>query len=127
MRHQLRRSTRRSVSGTGPLQVTSWLRLLAETAPDTDDWIDCPQPGVAQLLFEKDPRLRITNTLWRADWGGRDLAPSDVSRRVADLVRNLGSPNHDLGLVKLRAAKSLRILGGYVNGICRTMLPLAAV
>ncbi|GAA3286469.1 hypothetical protein GCM10017708_01970 [Arthrobacter citreus] len=37
---------------------------------------------------------------------------------MADLVRNLGSPHYDLGLVKLRQAHSLHLLGGgYVNGI----------
>lgn len=99
--------------------TASWLRFLAETAPDTDVWLDCPQPGVAQLLFEDlHPRLRITNTLWRAIWEAGDIAPSEVSKRVVELIHNLGSPNYDLGLVKLRTAKSLHLLGGgYVNGI----------
>lgn len=99
--------------------TASWLRFLAETAPDVDVWLDCPQPGAAQLLFENlHPRLRITNTLWRAIWEAGDTAPSAVGRRVAGLVRNLGSPHYDQGLGKLRTVKSLHLLGGgYINGI----------
>lgn len=99
--------------------TASWLRFLAQTAPNTDVWLDCPGPGNAQLLFEGlHPRLRITDTLWRAVREADPLPLRDAGRRVADLVRNLGSPHYDLGLVKLRQAHSLHLLGGgYVNGI----------
>lgn len=99
--------------------TASWLRFLAEAAPDVDVWLDCPQPGAAQLLFENlHPRLHITDTLWRAVREAGDIAPDEVGRRVAGLVQNLGSPHYDQGLVKLRTAKSLHLLGGgYINGI----------
>lgn len=99
--------------------TASWLRFLAQTAPDVDVWLDCPSPGTAQLLFAGlHPRLRITDTLWRAVRDANALPPADVGQRVAELVRDLGSPNYDLGLLKLRQARSLHLLGGgYINGV----------
>lgn len=100
--------------------TASWLRYLAEASPDTEVWLDCPQPGVAALLFDGiHPRLRITNTLWRAvGEAAADLPPEAVGPRVAKLVADLGSPAYDLGLVKLREVQSLHLLGGgYVNGV----------
>ncbi len=100
--------------------TSSWLKYLAETSPDTDVWLDCPQPGSAALLFEgAHPRLRVTNTLWRAvGEAAIELSPEEVAQRVAGLVTDLGSPAYDLGLLKLREARSLHLLGGgYVNGV----------
>ena len=99
--------------------TASWLRFLARNAPDVDVWLDCPRPGAAALLFVGlHPRLRITDTLWRAVWDSAGLPPAEVGPRVAQLVRHLGSPNYDMGLVKLRQATSLHLLGGgYVNGV----------
>ncbi|ALO66327.1 hypothetical protein AS189_07255 [Arthrobacter alpinus] len=46
------------------------------------------------------------------------LAPADMDARVTDLVKNLGSPHYDLGLLRLRQAGSLHLLGGgYINGM----------
>ncbi|MCC9177729.1 polysaccharide pyruvyl transferase family protein [Arthrobacter sp. zg-Y750] len=100
--------------------TASWLRHLAATSPDTEVWLDCPQPGMADLLFGNlHPRLRTTNTLWRAvGEAAAALSPEEVPQRVAGLVRNLGSAAYDLGLLKLREVQSLHLLGGgYVNGV----------
>ena len=99
--------------------TASWIRYLAEVAAETEIWLDCPEPGNAQLLFgDLHPRLRITNTLWRAVWEARDLPPAEAEQQVIHLIRNQGSPRYDLGLAKLRDAQSLHLLGGgYVNGV----------
>ncbi|WP_104054176.1 MULTISPECIES: polysaccharide pyruvyl transferase family protein [unclassified Arthrobacter] len=99
--------------------TASWLRFLAVNAPDAVVWLDCPQPGAASLLFEGlHPGLRITDTLWRAVRDSDGLPPAEVGRRVHHLVHRLGSPNYDMGLVRLRQASSLHLLGGgYVNGV----------
>ncbi len=97
-----------------------WLRYLGEKFPETEVWLDCPQPGTAALLFEGiHPKLHITNTLWRAvGEAAAELPAEDVGQRVADLVTKLGSPAYDLGLVKLREVQSLHLLGGgYVNAV----------
>ena len=31
--------------------AASWLKYLAVERPDADVWLDCPQPGLAQVLF----------------------------------------------------------------------------
>ena len=99
--------------------TASWLRFLAVNAPDAVVWLDCPRPGAASLLFEGlHPGLRITDTLWRAVRDSDGLPPAEVGRRVRHLVHCLGSPNYDMGLVRLRQASSLHLLGGgYVNGV----------
>lgn len=99
--------------------AASWLRYLARTQPDTEVYLDCPHPGLAQVLFAGlHPKLRVTNTLWRAVADSAGLAPADLSARVTDLVKNLGSPQYDLGLLRLRQASSLHLLGGgYINGM----------
>lgn len=99
--------------------TASWLRFLAVNAPDAVVWLDCPCPGAASLLFEGlHPGLRITDTLWRAVRDAAGLPQAEVGPRVDHLVRRLGSPNYDMGLVRLRQASSLHLLGGgYVNGV----------
>lgn len=99
--------------------AASWLRYLAATQPDAEVYLDCPHPGLAQVLFAGlHPNLRVTNTLWRAVADSAALPPAEMSARVADLVKNLGSPQYDLGLLQLRQARSLHLLGGgYINGM----------
>ena len=101
------------------LITASWLGFLALNAPAAVVWLDCPRPGAAQLLFEGlHPKLRITDTLWRAVLDADRLRPAEVGQRVTHLVRRLGSPNYDMGLVRLRQAGSLHLLGGgYVNAV----------
>lgn len=97
----------------------SWRRYLARTQRDTEIYLDCPHPGLVQVLFAGlHPKLRVTNTLWRAVGDAAGLAPAEVGARVAHLVKNLGSPQYDLGLLRLRQAGSLHFLGGgYINGM----------
>ncbi|MGA7206734.1 MAG: polysaccharide pyruvyl transferase family protein [Specibacter sp.] len=99
--------------------AAAWLRHLAKAAPDTEVYLDCPQPGTAQILFAGlHPLLHVTNTLWRAVADSAALPPAEMGERVAQLVRDTGSPQYDLGLLKLREAQSLHLLGGgYINNM----------
>lgn len=99
--------------------AASWLKYLAKTQPETPVYLDCPQPGLAQSLFSAlHPKLRVTNTLWRAMGDAAGLPLDEQGPRVTRLVKNLGSPLYDLGLLQLRQAKSLHLLGGgYINGL----------
>lgn len=96
-----------------------WLRFLAAERPDDEVWLDCPHPGSAQVLFSGlHPRLHITNTLWRCAAENQDLQGTALQARVTSLVRDLGSPAYDLGLLKLRQAASIHLIGGgYLNGM----------
>ncbi|HSO16064.1 MAG TPA: polysaccharide pyruvyl transferase family protein, partial [Arthrobacter sp.] len=59
----------------------AWLKYLAVARPDADVWLDSPQPGLAQVLFEGlHPRLRVTNTLWRLVHENAEL-PADVAAK----------------------------------------------
>ena len=97
----------------------SWLKHLAKAHPETEVYLDCPEPGIAQSLFaELHPKLRVTDTLWRAVRDAAAFPTAEMSTHVADLVKNLGSPRYDLGLLQLRQAGSLHLLGGgYVNSL----------
>ncbi|MHA7283647.1 polysaccharide pyruvyl transferase family protein [Arthrobacter sp. TMS2-4] len=101
------------------LIAAAWLKHLAQTRPDDEVWLDCPNPGLASELFHGlHPRLRVTNTLWRSCWEAPSTDPDVVMTRVVDLVRNFGSPAYDLGLERLRKVESLHLLGGgYLNNL----------
>ncbi|TLM85644.1 polysaccharide pyruvyl transferase family protein [Pseudarthrobacter sp. NamE2] len=101
------------------LIAAGWLRYLAETRPETDVWLDCPNPGLATELFHgMHPRLHTTNTLWRACWEAASTGPGFVMDRVVHLVRNYGSPAYDLGIDRLRSMESIHVLGGgYLNSL----------
>lgn len=97
--------------------AASWLKYLARVRPGTDVWLDCPQPGTAQVLFEGlHPRLRVTNTLWRLVHETSELSTAEAAETIRERVTDLGSPSYDLGLLKLREAETLHLIGGgYVN------------
>lgn len=101
------------------LIAAAWLKHLAETRPDDEVWLDCPNPGLAsELFYGLHPRLHVTNTLWRSCWEAPSTDPDVVMRRVVDLVQNLGSPAYDLGLERLRKVESIHLLGGgYLNNL----------
>jgi polysaccharide pyruvyl transferase WcaK-like protein len=104
------------------LIAAGWLRYLAEARPETDVWLDCPNPGLATELFHgMHPRLHTTNTLWRACWEASSDDPRVVMEKVADLVTNFGSPAYDLGIDRIRTMESIHVLGGgYLNDLWPT-------
>jgi hypothetical protein len=97
--------------------AAAWLKYLAEVRPDADIWLDCPQPGLASILFDGlHPRLRVTNTLWRLVHETAELPLETAAETIRARVTGLGSPSYDLGLLKLREAESLHLIGGgFIN------------
>jgi hypothetical protein len=97
--------------------AAAWLKYLAEVRPDADVWLDCPQPGLASILFDGlHPRLRVTNTLWRLVHETAELPLETAAETIRARVTGLGSPSYDLGLLKLREAESLHLIGGgFIN------------
>jgi len=97
--------------------AAAWLKYLAVARPDADVWLDSPQPGMAQVLFEGlHPRLRVTNTLWRLVHENAELPADEAAKNIRERVTGLGTPAYDLGLLKMREAESLHLIGGgYVN------------
>lgn len=92
-----------------------WLAFLAKHQPEVDVWLDVREPGtVASLLKDIHPRLHVTNTLFRAT----HEYLHGLNRTPAELVRDLGSPKFDVGLLELREAGMIHLLGGgFVNSI----------
>ena len=93
------------------LIAATWVNHLAKVAPTTDVWLDVREPGtVTALLRGLHPRLHVVNTLFRAthemDHGSE--------RSLRSLVEDLGSPKYDAGLLALREAGTLHLLGGGV-------------
>ncbi|WP_445153609.1 polysaccharide pyruvyl transferase family protein [Arthrobacter sp. Hor0625] len=97
--------------------AAAWLKYLAVARPDADVWLDSPQPGMAQVLFEgMHPRLRVTNTLWRLVHENADLSADVAAKNIRERITGLGTPAYDLGILKIHEAESLHLIGGgYVN------------
>ncbi len=93
--------------------TASWLKFLARTRPDAEVWLDCPRPGMASHLFGGlHPRLRTTDTLFRLVGETRDLPEEEAKPHLARVVRHLGTPLYDLGLLDLHRAGTVHFLGG---------------
>ena len=93
------------------LIAATWVNYLAKVAPTTDVWLDVREPGtVATLLRGIHPRLHVVNTIFRAlhdmDHGSQ--------RSLRSLIEDLGSPKYDAGLIALREAGTVHLLGGGV-------------
>lgn len=102
------------------LIAATWLRHLARHLPGADVWLDCPNPGQAQLLLAPlHPGLRCTDTLWRLCRETGGVRPGRVAAAVAKAVADPRlSPRLTLGLELARAADVVHLLGGgYVNAI----------
>lgn len=99
--------------------VASWLRFLARARPEAEIWLDSPNPGMAAHLFRTlHPRLRATDTLWRLMAEVRGLEPDAADAHIDHRVAHLGTPRYDLGLLDVREAGSLHVLGGgYMNAL----------
>ncbi|MDX2377031.1 polysaccharide pyruvyl transferase family protein [Microbacterium sp. LRZ72] len=110
------------------LITRAWLDFLAEHRPSAEVWLDCPHPGrVAHLMKDTHPRLRVTNTLWELALGSVSHDPVEDAARIASLVRDLGSPRFDAGLLQLREAASVHVLGGgYLNAMWQDNLGIIA-
>lgn len=95
------------------LITRAWLDFLARSHPDRDVWLDCPEPGRASHLFaDTHPRLRVTNTLWELAHSSDAHDVRVDAPRIERIVRELGSPRVDEGLLLARRAASIHLLGG---------------
>ncbi len=96
-----------------------WLRVLGKARPETEVWLDCPNPGFASHLFRGlHPRLRTTDSLWRLVRETEHMDPSDGDAHVDHVMTHLGSPRYDLGLLTAREAGTFHVIGGgYINTI----------
>ena len=93
--------------------AASWLRFLAQRHPDVPVVLDCPKPGLATHLFAGlHPKLHTTDVLWRMVWETVDLPVDEASARIDGLIRNLGSPLYDFGLLAIRRATRVHVIGG---------------
>lgn len=99
--------------------AAAWIRHLAQAHPDAQVWLDCPHPGQAAHLFAGlHPRLHFTDTLWRLTIETEHMAPDEAGAHIDRVVTELGSPRYDLGLLALRRANSVHLIGGgYINAI----------
>ncbi len=98
--------------------TAAWLKHLAQARPESEVWLDCPNPGQAShLMADLHPRVRFTDSLYRLIWAYRDAPREDATREIRHRVEHLGTPRFDLGLLELRQAQSLHVIGGgYING-----------
>lgn len=110
------------------LITRAWLDELARIRPDADIWLDCPHPGRAAHLFAgTHPRVRFTNTLWELAHASPSHDPEEDTGRIGRLVRDLGTPRIDPGLLAVRGADSIHLLGGgHLNDIWQDNLGLVA-
>lgn len=96
------------------LITASWLRHLAEVAPDAEVVLDTPSPGTCELLFcGLHPRTRYVDTVFRLLWGAPSDDPGETVRYVAECLRNSGfQPRQALGVELLRRSDVYHVLGG---------------
>lgn len=93
--------------------TAAWLKYLAQARPDSEVWLDCPSPGQASHLFsELHPRLHVTDSLFRLVWEVRDLPRDEATTLIRHRMHHLGTPRFDLGLLALRRATTVHVLGG---------------
>lgn len=75
--------------------------------------LDCPQPGLATYLFDGlHPRVRYTNLLWRVVWETMEMEPDEGDGVVDRLLTDLGTPLYDFGLLAIRRATTVHLIGG---------------
>ncbi len=58
------------------------------------------------------PKLHTTDVLWRMVWETVDLPVDEAAARIDGLIRNLGSPLYDFGLLAIRRATRVHAIGG---------------
>jgi hypothetical protein len=101
--------------------AAAWLRHLARVEPDAEVYLDCPNPGGAQLfLGHLHPRVRFVDTLFRIAWA----ATSDEGQQVVDFASQavrqpgFGYAHRAAGIEVLQGADVYHVIGGsYVNAI----------
>ncbi len=102
------------------LITATWLEHLAAVAPNSEVWIDCPNPGPSEVLLgHLHPNVRFTDTFWRLCWEAPTDGPWEVAAFVQHAVADPGlTPRWVAGIeVAARADVVHLVGGGFVNGI----------
>lgn len=101
--------------------AAAWLRHLAATEPDAEVYLDCPNPGGAQLfLGDLHPHVRFVDTLFRIGWAAPNEEAEEVARFAAQAVRQpgFGYAHRAAGIELLHTVDVFHVIGGgYVNAI----------
>ncbi|MFI0464043.1 polysaccharide pyruvyl transferase family protein [Saccharopolyspora sp. 5N102] len=111
------------------LIAAAWLKHLARVAPDSEIWVDCPNPGPSEVLLgHLHPRVRFTDTFWRLCWEAPTDGPWEVASFVQHAIDNPGLAPRWVAGIELAARVDLVhvIGGGFVNGIWPRHLGLLA-
>jgi hypothetical protein len=101
--------------------AAAWLRHLAATEPDAEVYLDCPNPGGAQLfLGDLHPNVRFVDTLFRIT----SAAPSEDAEEVAEFCAQaarqpgFGYAHRAAGIELLHTVDVLHVIGGgYLSSI----------
>ena len=102
------------------LVPAQWLHYLTEREPDAEIWLDCHNPGGAELLFgQMHPHVRFVDTLWTAGWAAPSDEPEDVAAFTADAIKRPGvEPRRAAGAELLHAMDVFHVLGGgYITAL----------
>lgn len=103
------------------LIAATWVKYLAEHAPDADVLVDCVDPAaVVADLRSMHPRLRLVSTLWQLcfrNWAAGLDAADAVRAAVADPGL---APDLRDGIATLRRADVVHLTGG---GFLNSMWP----
>lgn len=101
--------------------AAAWLRYLAATEPDADVYLDCPNPGGAQLfLGDLHPRVRFVDTAFRIALAGAGGDAEQLAEFGAQAARQpgFGYAHRAAGVEIFQRADVFHVLGGsYVNAI----------
>ncbi|KZB81685.1 polysaccharide pyruvyl transferase family protein [Amycolatopsis regifaucium] len=111
------------------LIAASWLRHLAEVAPDADVWVDTHSPGPAAVLLDGlHPRAKFTDTLWRLCWEVASEEPWQAAAWVREAVHNPGMmPRLHHGIELLAEVDVIHVVGGgYINKLWPKQIGLLA-
>lgn len=101
--------------------AAAWLRHLAVTEPDAEVYLDCPNPGGAQLfLGDLHPNVRFVDTLFRVSWAAPSEDVDEVVAFATEATRRpgYGYAHRAAGVELLHTADVFHVIGGaYVNDI----------
>lgn len=101
--------------------AAAWLRHLAATEPDAEVYLDCPNPGGAQLLHgDLHPNVRFVDTLFRVGAAAPSEDPEAVVEFCAQAARQpgFGYAHRAAGIELLQSADVVHVIGGaYLNSI----------
>jgi len=97
------------------LIAAQWLRYLAQHEPDAEVWVDCHNPGGAQLLLGRlHPNVRFVDTVWNLGWAAPSDDPEELADFAARAVREpgFGAPRRAAGVELLQTMDSFHAVGG---------------